>query len=34
MIHQRDERRPAIGLLVGQREIIAEGTVDEFGARI
>ena len=34
VIHQRDEGRLAVGLLVGQREIIAEGAVDEFGARI
>ena len=34
VIHQRDERRLAVGLLVGQREIIAEGAVDEFGAGV
>ena len=34
VIHQRDERRLAVGLLVGQRKIIAEGAVDEFGAGI
>ena len=34
VIHQRDEGRLAVGLLVGQLEIIAEGAVDEFGAGI
>ena len=34
VIHQRDEGRLAVGLLVGQLEVIAEGAVDEFGAGI
>ena len=32
VIHQRDEGRLAVGLFVGQRKIVAEGAVDEFGA--
>ena len=34
MIHQRDEWRLAVGLLVRQREIIAKGAIDEFGAGV
>ena len=34
VIHQRDEGRPAVGLLVGQRKIVAEGAVDEFRAGV
>ena len=34
VIHQRDEGRLAVGLLVGKRKIIAEGTVDEFRAGV
>ena len=30
VIHQRDEGRLAVGLLVGKRKVIAEGAVDEF----
>ena len=34
MIHQRDEGRLAVGLFVGQRKIVAERAVDEFGAGV
>ena len=34
MIHQRDERRLAVGLGIRQREVFAEGAVDEFGAGV
>ena len=34
VIHQRDEGRLGVGLLVGQRKIVAEGAVDEFRAGV